>query len=122
MGQVSRAGFSQPNKLGIVPKGTVVPERNPGIKDWNTLSANEKKLYARFMEVYAGFLTQTDYEIGRVIKHLKKIGQLDNTLIFVSVGDNGASKEGTFVGVVNTYDPSLTEEQILQKNIENIDL
>src|SRR6188768_788600 len=109
-------------KLGIIPKGTVVPERNRGIKDWNTLSANEKKLYARFMEVYAGFLTQTDYEIGRVIKHLKKIGQLDNTLIFVSVGDNGASKEGTFVGVVNTYDPSLTEEQILQKNIENIDL
>ncbi len=109
-------------KLGIVPKNTVLPERNPGIKDWNTLSANEKKLYARFMEVYAGFLTQTDYEIGRVIKHLKKIGQLDNTLIFVSVGDNGASKEGTFVGFVNTFDPALTEEQTLQKNIENIDL
>ncbi|MBL0742707.1 arylsulfatase [Chryseolinea lacunae] len=109
-------------KLGVVPRNTVLPPRNPGIKDWNTLPANEKKLYARFMEVYAGFLTQTDYEIGRIVKHLKKTGQLDNTLIFVSVGDNGASKEGTFVGVVNNYGPALSEDQILQKNIENIDL
>jgi len=109
-------------KLGVVPKNTVLPPRNPGIKDWNTLSADEKKLYARFMEVYAGFLTQTDYEIGRIVKYLKKTGQLDNTLIFVSVGDNGASKEGTYVGVINNTDPSLTQEQVLQKNIQNIDL
>jgi len=109
-------------KLGIVPKGTVLPPRNPGVKEWASLSANEKKLFARFMEVYAGFVTQTDYEIGRVISYLKKINQLDNTLIFVSVGDNGASKEGTFVGIVNTNDPSQTEEQRLQQNIADIDL
>jgi arylsulfatase A-like enzyme len=109
-------------KLGIVPKGTVLPPRNPGIKDWEALSADEKKLYARFMEVYAGFLTETDYEIGRLINYLKKINQLDNTLIFVSVGDNGASKEGTFVGVVSTNDPTQTEEQRLKQNIADIDL
>ncbi|HET6227562.1 MAG TPA: arylsulfatase [Bacteroidia bacterium] len=107
---------------GIVPKGTVLPDRNPGIKAWDSLPAAEKKLYARFMEVYAGFLSQTDYEIGRVINYLESIGQLDNTLIAVSIGDNGASKEGTFVGFVNAYDPSWTEEQRLAQNIKDQDL
>ena len=109
-------------KLGVVPKNTVLPPRNPGIKDWNTLSAPEKKLYARFMEVYAGFLSYTDYEIGRIVNHLRQTGQLDNTLIFVSVGDNGASKEGTFVGTVNNFDPAISEEDHLKKNLEEIDL
>ncbi|UFH56172.1 arylsulfatase [Spirosoma sp. KNUC1025] len=109
-------------RLGIVPKNTVLPPRNPGIKDWNTLSAPEKKLYARFMEVYAGFLSYTDYEIGRIINHLKQTGQLDNTLVFVSVGDNGASKEGTFVGTVNNFDPAISDEDHLKKNLEEIDL
>ena len=109
-------------KLGVVPKNTALPPRNPGVKEWASLSADEKKLYARFMETYAGFLEYTDYEIGRVIDHLKESGQLDNTLIFVSVGDNGASKEGTFVGTVNNYGAGITEEERLKKNIENIDL
>jgi arylsulfatase len=75
------------------------------------------------MEVYAGFLTQTDYEIGRVINQLRKIGQLENTLIIVSVGDNGASKEGTFEGQANrNYDPNITPEDRFKKNLEQIDL
>jgi len=106
-------------KAGIVPKNTVLPSRNPGIKQWDSLSAEERKLYARFMEVYAGFLSHTDYEIGRIINYIKEIGQLDNTLIIVSVGDNGASKEGTFVGFVNSYDPALTDAQRLQQNIKD---
>jgi arylsulfatase A-like enzyme len=109
-------------KLGVVPKETVLPERNPTLKAWNSLSENERKLYSRFMEVYAGFLTQTDYEISRVINHIRDLGQLENTLIIVSVGDNGASKEGTFVGQINNVDLGWTEEQRLQKNIEQIDL
>jgi arylsulfatase A-like enzyme len=109
-------------KAGIVPKNTVLPQRNPGIHPWDSLSVAEKKLYTRFMEVYAGFLSHTDYEIGRVIRHLKEIGQLDNTIIAVSIGDNGASKEGTFVGFVNSYDPALTEEQRLKQNIIDQDL
>ncbi|HTE28987.1 MAG TPA: arylsulfatase [Chryseolinea sp.] len=109
-------------KLGIVPKGTVLPARNPGVKPWDSLAVNEQKLYARFMEVYAGFVSHTDHEIGRVVNYLKKINQLDNTIIFVSVGDNGASKEGTFVGIVNRNDPSWTEQQRLEKNLEDIDL
>lgn len=114
--------LSRQIKAGIVAKNTILPERNPGIKKWDSLDVAEKKLYARFMEVYAGFLSQTDYEIGRIVKHLKEIGQLENTLIAVSVGDNGASKEGTFVGFVNSYDPSWTEAQVLQQNIKDQDL
>lgn len=114
--------LAQQIRLGVVPQGTVLPPRNPGIKPWDSLAVNERKLYARFMEVYAGFVTQTDYEIGRVVNYLKKIGQLENTLIFVSVGDNGASKEGTFVGVVNRNDPAWTDQQRLEKNLEDIAL
>jgi arylsulfatase A-like enzyme len=109
-------------RLGVIPKNAKVPPRNAGVKDWNSLSAGEKKLYARFMENYAGFLEYTDHEIGRVINHLKESGQLENTLVFVSVGDNGASKEGTFVGTVNNYGAGISEAERLKKNLENIDL
>ncbi len=109
-------------KAGIVPKNTVLPARNPGIKQWDSLSVAERKLYAKFMEVYAGFLSHTDHEIGRVISYLKKIGQLENTIIAVSVGDNGASKEGTFIGFVNSYDPTWDDEKRLKKNIEDQEL
>ncbi|QRQ99821.1 arylsulfatase [Dyadobacter sandarakinus] len=109
-------------RLGVIPKTAKLPPRNPGVKEWASLPAEEKKLYARFMETYAGFLEQTDYEIGRVIRHLKVSGQLENTLIFVSVGDNGASKEGTFVGTVNHYGAETSEDIRLKKNLENIDL
>ncbi len=106
-------------KAGIVPQGTVLPDRNPGVKAWDSLPVVEKKLYSRFMEVYAGFISHTDYEIGRIVDYLEKIGQLDNTLIAVSIGDNGASKEGTFVGFVNAYDPSWTDDQRLAQNIKD---
>ena len=110
-------------KLGVIPKDAILPDRGPGLKAWESLSADEKKLYARFMEVYAGFLSHTDYEISRVIKELKDIGQLENTLIIVSVGDNGASKEGTFEGQASrNYDPNITPEDRLKKNLAQIDL
>jgi arylsulfatase A-like enzyme len=87
--------FANQKKLGVIPKNAVLPPPNPGAKPWDKLSAQEKKAYARFFEVYAGFLTETDHEIGRVVNYLKEINQLDNTAIFVVVGDNGASGEGT---------------------------
>ena len=87
--------FENQKKLGVIPAYAQLPERNPNMKAWNTLSADEKRLYARFMEVYAAYLTYTDHEIQRLIDELKKVNQLDNTLIFVMIGDNGASKEGT---------------------------
>lgn len=88
-------------KKGIIPVNAQLPARNSLIKAWKDLPAEERKLFARFFEVYAGFLEYTDYEIGRVLTYLKETGQLENTAIFVSIGDNGASKEGTEYGVTN---------------------
>src|SRR3954470_11986323 len=88
-------------KLGIVPANVQLSDRNPGVVAWNTLNADQKKTYSRFMEIYAAYLTYIDHEVGRVVNHLKHIQQLDNTLIFVMIGDNGASKEGTYNGVIN---------------------
>jgi arylsulfatase len=114
--------FEKQKKEGIIPADAKLPERNPYVKAWNTLSPDQKKLYARFMEVYAGYLTYTDYEVGRVINYLKQINQLDNTLIFVVIGDNGASKEGSSNGDINRqiFGKGLTDEQAVQENLASI--
>jgi arylsulfatase len=104
---------------GIVPEGTELPPINPigtphartgpegqpfppldYTKPWDGLSADERRLFARMAEVYAGFLSHADHQIGRLLDHLESIGQLDNTLVFV-VSDNGASGEGGPNGSVN---------------------
>jgi arylsulfatase A-like enzyme len=112
-------------QLGVIPQNAVLPDRNPASKAWNTLTADEKKVYARFMEVYAGYLTYTDHEIGRVVNYLKEINQLDNTLIFVVIGDNGSSNEGTINGNINrtvfSRTPS-TEAENIAYNLKNIDV
>jgi arylsulfatase len=91
--------------LGVVPKGTKLAPKPKEIKDWAALSADEKRLFARQMEVYAGFAAYTDHETGRLIEAIRATGQLDNTLIFYILGDNGASAEGGFNGIrnENTY-------------------
>ena len=88
-------------KLGVVPPGTKLAPKPAAIKDWAALSADEKKLFARQMEVFAGFGEYADTEIGRLIDAIKATGQLDNTLIFYIVGDNGASAEGGMSGLFN---------------------
>jgi arylsulfatase A-like enzyme len=115
--------FVRQKKLGVIPANAVLPDRNANIKAWDSLSPEEKKLYARFMEVYAGYLAYTDFEIGRLVNHLKEIGQFDNTLIFVSIGDNGASKEGSQNGVIERSAPGkpVTEQQRIALNIARSD-
>jgi arylsulfatase A-like enzyme len=108
--------FENQKKLGVIPGYAQLPARNKDIQAWNTLTADEKKLYARFFEVYAGYLTYTDFEVGRLIQYLKQINQLDNTIIFLIIGDNGASKEGTFHGVINKELFSKTVSDSLQIN------
>ncbi|MFT3855915.1 MAG: arylsulfatase [Ilumatobacteraceae bacterium] len=88
-------------KLGIIPANATLPPRNPGIRPWDSLSAKEHQALAHFMEVYAAFYSYTDYEIGRIIDYLQQIDQLDNTLVMIVLGDNGASKAGTQYGTVN---------------------
>ncbi len=86
-------------KLGIVPENTKLAPKPSDIKDWEKLSADEKKLFTRQMEVYAGFAEQTDYEAGRLISAIKELGVLDNTVIIFIAGDNGASAEGQMNGM-----------------------
>jgi len=114
--------FARQKKLGIIPANAILPERNPNIKAWNKLSADERKLYARFMEVYAGYLSYTDYQISRVINHLKEINQLDNTAVFVLIGDNGASKEGSLNGDIDRsiFTSKGSEEENIQYNLSKI--
>ena len=88
-------------KLGVIPANAQLPARNAAVKAWKDVSPEERRLFARFMEVYAGFLEYTDYEIGRLVSYLQESGQLENTAIFVVIGDNGASKEGTEYGTTN---------------------
>ena len=110
-------------KLGIIPASAKLPDRNPNIKAWKTLTPEEKKLYARFMEVYAGYLTYTDYVVNRLLTHLKSIHQSDNTLVFIIIGDNGASKEGTFNGDVdrNIFAKPTKEAESIRYNLSKID-
>jgi len=114
--------FARQKQLGIIPADAILPARNPSIKAWNKLSRDEQKLYARFMEVYAGYLTYTDHEVGRVVDHLKEINQLDNTLIFVIIGDNGASKEGTLNGDIDRslFAKPLPEKENIAYNLGKI--
>ena len=88
-------------KLGVVPAGTKLAPKPEAIKDWDKLSADEKTLFTRQMEVFAGFGEYADTEVGRVIQAIEDLGQLDNTLIFYQVGDNGASAEGGMNGLFN---------------------
>jgi len=90
-------------KLGVVPASTKLAPKPADVKDWDTLSADEKRLFARQMETFAAFSEYADVEIGRLIDSLRKIGQLDNTLIFYVAGDNGASAEGGMEGAFNEY-------------------
>lgn len=87
-------------EMGIVPKGTKLSPRDPEIPAWNTLNKKEKALYARQMEAFAGQLAYSDYEFGRILDYLDKIGELDNTLV-IFTSDNGASAEGGLHGTFN---------------------
>jgi arylsulfatase A-like enzyme len=103
--------------LGVVPAGTKLAGKPEAIKDWDKLSADEKKLFTRQAEVYAGFAEHTDHEISRLVKAIEGLGELDNTLFIYIAGDNGASAEGGMNGMFNemTYFnlvPETVEEQL----------
>jgi len=87
--------------LGVVPQGTPLARKQKEIEDWDKLSQDQQKLFARQMEVFAGFASHTDHEIGRLVQGIEDMGELDNTLIIYVVGDNGASAEGGMLGMFN---------------------
>jgi arylsulfatase len=88
-------------KLGVVPPGTQLTKRPEQIPAWDSLSDDQRRLYARMMEVYAGALSHADFNIGRLLDALEESGQRDNTLVIFMMGDNGASAEGSLQGTTN---------------------
>lgn len=102
--------------LGIVPANTKLSDRNPGDRSWAELSATERTVFARFMATYAGFISHADAQIGRLVDHLKKTGQFENTLIML-MSDNGAASEAGQKGnFERLYVPNkLTPEQMLAR-------
>ncbi len=99
--KVREETFARQKKLGVIPADAKLTPRAPGVQAWDTCSADEKKVFARFMEVYAGYLEQTDYNVGRVVDAIEGLGDLDNTLVIYIAGDNGASAEGSLQGLLN---------------------
>lgn len=94
--------FANQKRLGVIPKeAKLTPWPKDLLAEWDTLSAGEKKMFARQVEVYAAYLAYTDHEIGRVIQAVADMGKLDNTLVIYISGDNGASAEGTPIGTPN---------------------
>jgi arylsulfatase len=89
--------------MGVVPAGTPLAPKPEAIKDWDKLSADEQRLFARQAEVFAAFAEYTDHEIGRMLQTFEEVGQADNTLVFYIAGDNGTSGEGGMNGMFNEY-------------------
>lgn len=108
--------LARQKKLGIVPPDTKLAAKPEAIKDWDKLSADEKKLFARQMEIYAAFGEYADFEIGRLIQAIDNMGQLDNTLVFYIPGDNGASADGSMNGLFN----EMTFFNKVEENISDI--
>jgi len=94
--------FERQRALGVVPEGTVLTPRPDWVDAWDALPADHRRMHARQQEVFAGFLTHTDAQIGRLLTFLREIGQLDNTLVLL-FSDNGASAEGGRSGSVNEH-------------------
>lgn len=112
--------FARQKELGIVPQGAKLSRHDPDVQDWDKLPADERRLYARMMEVFAGFLEHTDHYIGELIAFLKEMGEYENTLIML-ISDNGASAEGGPTGSVNEGKFFNNVPENLQQNLAAID-
>ncbi len=110
--RVRQDTIERQRRMGIIPAKTRLGEKPEEIEDWDTLPADHRRLFARQAEVFAGFLEQTDSEVGRFVEALEEIGEMDNTLFIYIAGDNGTSAEGGFVGMYNemTYFNNVTEK------------
>ncbi|MFV0493617.1 arylsulfatase [Mycobacterium sp.] len=93
--------FERQKQLGIIPPDTELTERPDLFPAWDSLTDNQRRLYARQMEVFAGFSENADWNVGRLLDAIEGLGELDNTLVFYIWGDNGASMEGTNTGSFN---------------------
>ena len=108
-------------KLGVVPASTKLTPRPKELPAWNSLSADQKKLFTRMMEVFAGFTAETDFEMGRMLEVVRSLPDADNTIVLYQVGDNGASAEGGLVGLLNENSFFNGVPESLEENLKAID-
>jgi arylsulfatase A-like enzyme len=107
--------------LGIVPQSTKLTPRPDSIPSWDSCSPDEKRLYARMQEVFAGFLEHVDAQVGKMVDAIEQMGLRDDTLIIYVVGDNGPSAEGSLTGTLNNMKTQLGLPDDVSKMIEHID-
>jgi arylsulfatase A-like enzyme len=114
--------YNRQLQMGAIPEGAELSPKDPAVKEWDSLDDDHKQLYARFQETYAGFITHCDEQIGRFIKFLETIGELENTLIFL-ISDNGATQDGGNEGVddfVRTLNGSIPSFEEMFERIDEI--
>jgi len=110
--------FARQKKLGVIPADAKLTPRPKQIPAWKDMNAEQKRLFERQMETFAGFAAHTDHEVGRLVAQLEAIGELDNTIFFYIVGDNGSSAEG---GPEGTYNEMMALNGIVGKASEMMD-
>ncbi|HAC24607.1 MAG TPA: arylsulfatase [Cytophagales bacterium] len=119
--KVREETLARQKKLGVVPENTVLAPKPEAIKNWEDLTADEKRLFERQMEVFAGFAEHTDYEIGRLVAALEERGELENTIFLYIVGDNGSSAEGGMIGMFNENTYFNGVQETLNMQLDKID-
>jgi arylsulfatase A-like enzyme len=112
--------FAKQQELGFFDDSAELSDHDPDVQEWDSLSDDEKKLYTRMMEVYAGFQTYTDRHFGRILDFLEQTGELDNTIIMM-ISDNGASPEGGDVGSLNEFNFFNFLGEDLELNLASLD-
>ncbi|SDJ08503.1 arylsulfatase [Alteribacillus bidgolensis] len=117
---IRKKRFERQKELNIIPMEAELAPRNPGVRSWDSLSFEEKEVFAKFQEVYAGFLTHTDEQIGVLMRSLEEMGVLDNT-VFIFLSDNGASPAGGFNGSINRSKVDNGMEEKVEELYDSID-
>ena len=112
--------FARQKELGIAPADAELSRHDPDVPDWESLPPEARRLYSRMMEVFAGFLSHTDHQVGRLVEFLRMLGELDNTLVMV-ISDNGASAEGGPTGTTNEAQFFNNAQEPLEESLRLID-
>ncbi len=116
-----RETFERQKKLGVIPADAKLTARSEGLPAWDSLNDGQKKVYARMMEVFAGFAAHVDHHMGRVIDAVKQMPGAENTIFLYIAGDNGASAEGGLEGSINENMFFNGFPEKWQENLEHID-
>jgi len=106
---------------GVVPENTRLADKPRSVADWAALSDDQRKMYARQAEVFAGFVEFTDYEVGRLLDAIEELGVLDDTLVIYIAGDNGTSSEGNHTGNWNWMNMSNGRQETIEEQLEYYD-